>query len=84
MKPPALKELVTAFSREQQHKIYVQHRLHERAQEVKELIEQGAYIYVCGAVSMGKAVRDELVSMLGSTVVVDRMQKDGRFVEELW
>ncbi|CAJ1335711.1 unnamed protein product, partial [Effrenium voratum] len=31
--PPALKELITAFSREQKEKIYVQHRLKERGEE---------------------------------------------------
>eukprot|EP00931_Biecheleriopsis_adriatica_P091682 TRINITY_DN65568_c0_g1_i1.p1 TRINITY_DN65568_c0_g1~~TRINITY_DN65568_c0_g1_i1.p1 ORF type:complete len:683 (+),score=176.56 TRINITY_DN65568_c0_g1_i1:89-2137(+) len=84
MEPPALKELVTAFSREQAHKVYVQHRLKERAAEVKQLIGDGAYIYVCGAVNMGKAVRDELVTALGSADYVDRLQTEGRYVEELW
>jgi sulfite reductase (NADPH) flavoprotein alpha-component len=40
--------LSTAFSRDQEHKIYVQHRLLEHGKEVFELLEQGAYLYVCG------------------------------------
>ena len=51
-----LKQLITAFSREQKEKIYVQHRLRERQEEVKQMIADGGYIFVCGATSMGKQV----------------------------
>jgi|694.fasta_scaffold04059_2 sulfite reductase (NADPH) flavoprotein alpha-component len=37
-----------AFSRDQEHKIYVQHRMLEHAAELFRWIEEGAYIYVCG------------------------------------
>ena len=40
--------LDTAFSRAQEHKIYVQHRLQEHGKELFALLEQGAYFYVCG------------------------------------
>mmetsp|Transcript_26102 Transcript_26102/g.81083 ORF Transcript_26102/g.81083 Transcript_26102/m.81083 type:complete len:692 (-) Transcript_26102:25-2100(-) len=82
--PPALRELVTAFSREQQEKVYVQHRLRERSSEMAKLIGQGAYVYVCGGTSMGKAIRDELVSALGDSDYVSRLQTEGRYIEELW
>jgi sulfite reductase alpha subunit-like flavoprotein len=52
--PPALTELITAFSREQKEKIYVQHRLREKSAEVKQMMQDGGYIFVCGATSMGK------------------------------
>jgi len=84
MNPPPLKELVTAFSREQAHKVYVQHRLKDRANDIAAMMKDGAYIYVCGAVSMGKSIRDELVTILGNSEQLDRLQRDGRFVEELW
>ena len=49
--------LVTAFSREGSNKVYVQHRLEELAQEVNQLLEQGAYFYVCGdAANMAREV----------------------------
>lgn len=38
----------TAFSRDQEHKIYVQHRMWEHKEEVFEWLEKGAMIYVCG------------------------------------
>lgn len=43
-----LTRLDTAFSRDQERKIYVQHRMHEHARELWEWIEAGAHLYVCG------------------------------------
>lgn len=40
--------LDTAFSRDQEHKVYVQHKMLERGQELFELLEKDAYLYVCG------------------------------------
>lgn len=40
--------LETAFSRDQEHKIYVQHRLIEHGAELFSLLESGAVFYVCG------------------------------------
>jgi sulfite reductase (NADPH) flavoprotein alpha-component len=44
-----LTRLNTAFSRDQQEKIYVQHRMLQQAAELYEWIKNGASIYVCGA-----------------------------------
>ncbi|MGR3973755.1 MAG: sulfite reductase [Candidatus Rhabdochlamydia sp.] len=38
-----------AFSRDQEEKIYVQHRLLEKGEEVWQWLEQGAYFYICGS-----------------------------------
>src|SRR5262249_9400361 len=38
----------TAFSRDQSHKIYVQHRMLEHAAELWAWLEDGAHLYVCG------------------------------------
>lgn len=40
--------LDTAFSRDQEHKIYVQHRMQEHGRELFDLLQKGAYFYVCG------------------------------------
>jgi sulfite reductase (NADPH) flavoprotein alpha-component len=40
--------LDTAFSRDQDHKIYVQHRLREQASDLWAWLEEGAHLYVCG------------------------------------
>ncbi len=43
-----LTRLDAAFSRDQQEKIYVQHRMRERGAELYRWLERGAYFYVCG------------------------------------
>ncbi|MGE7023671.1 assimilatory sulfite reductase (NADPH) flavoprotein subunit [Solibacillus cecembensis] len=48
LKEGALTNLTVAFSRDTEHKVYVQHRLRENANEVYEWLEQGAVLYVCG------------------------------------
>lgn len=37
-----------AFSRDQAHKLYVQHKLLEKGRDVWSWLEQGAFFYVCG------------------------------------
>ena len=44
----ALARLDTAFSRDQGHKVYVQHRLREQGAELWRWLQEGAYLYVCG------------------------------------
>jgi sulfite reductase (NADPH) flavoprotein alpha-component len=59
----------TAFSRDQDHKIYVQNRMMEKANELWDWLEQGAHFYVCGDASrMAKDVDKalhEIVRMAG-------------------
>lgn len=43
-----LYQFTTAWSRDQEEKIYVQHRLKEHGAEVWEWFERGAYFYICG------------------------------------
>jgi sulfite reductase (NADPH) flavoprotein alpha-component len=65
-----LTRLTTAFSRDQEQKIYVQHRMAEHAKELFEWLEAGAYFYVCGdANRMAKdvdAALQEVVCRAGS------------------
>lgn len=44
----ALTELDVAFSRDQPHKVYVQHRMLDRSKELYAWLEGGAVVYVCG------------------------------------
>ena len=46
-----LTRLDTAFSRDQEAKIYVQHRMAENAAELWKWLEEGAHFYVCGDAS---------------------------------
>ncbi|KAL5614344.1 hypothetical protein BROUX41_004450 [Berkeleyomyces rouxiae] len=58
-------ELITAFSREGATKVYVQHRLKERAAEINELLLQKANIYVCGdAANMAREVNIVLAQII--------------------
>ncbi len=51
LKDGRLTRMDVAFSRDQEEKIYVQHRLLERGKEIYAWIEAGATIYVCGDAS---------------------------------
>ncbi|MER2191449.1 MAG: assimilatory sulfite reductase (NADPH) flavoprotein subunit [Solibacillus sp.] len=68
----SLTEMSVAFSRDTEHKVYVQHRLKENAQQVYEWLEQGAVIYVCGdektlAVSVDEALQTIVEQVGGKT-----------------
>lgn len=64
LKSGLVTQLDVAFSRDQQEKVYVQHRILEHAKQVWQWIQDGAYIYVCGdATRMAKDVNDALVTV---------------------
>jgi len=53
-----------AFSRDQAHKIYVQHRMLEQGKEIWAWLQNGAYFYVCGdAKRMAKDVNQALIDI---------------------
>ncbi|WP_448565472.1 assimilatory sulfite reductase (NADPH) flavoprotein subunit [Thalassotalea ganghwensis] len=65
LKSGLLTKISLAFSRDQQEKIYVQHRLKENASEVYQWLERGAHLYVCGDMSrMAKDVEQALVEII--------------------
>lgn len=65
VKDGVLSKISLAFSRDQEEKIYVQHRLLEQGAEVFEWLEQGAHFYVCGdANRMAKDVHEALVRLV--------------------
>jgi sulfite reductase (NADPH) flavoprotein alpha-component len=56
-----LTRMDTAFSRDQYHKIYVQHRMLENADLLWDWLQDGAHVYVCGdAKRMAKDVDNAL------------------------
>lgn len=89
-----LTELITAFSRDQASKVYVQHKLAERFQLLWSLIsKQNASVYVCGSTHMGRDVRGVFKSMfqsLGGLSVEEsanyltNLQTSDRYIQELW
>ena len=62
-----LTRLHTAFSRDQQKKVYVQDRMRENSVELFAWLEAGAYFYVCGdAERMAKDVELALLDIIAS------------------
>ena len=54
-----------AWSRQGEHKVYVQHKIAERAAEVWNWLQQGAHIYVCGdAARMARDVENALIEVI--------------------
>ncbi len=65
LKSGLLARLDTAFSRDQEKKIYVQHRMAEAGAELWKWISEGAYFYVCGDKNkMAKDVHDTLIAVV--------------------
>lgn len=61
----SLTRIDTAFSRDQDQKIYVQHRILEQAAELYKWLEEGAHFYVCGDASrMAKDVESALLRVI--------------------
>ncbi|CAN5915490.1 assimilatory sulfite reductase (NADPH) flavoprotein subunit [soil metagenome] len=61
----ALSKLDVAFSRDQPEKIYVQHRMLDKAKELYAWLESGAHFYVCGdATRMANDVHEALVAVV--------------------
>jgi len=62
-----LNKLDVAFSRDQQEKTYVQHRLKENAKEVFNWLESGAHFYICGDKNyMAKDVQETLKEIIAN------------------
>ena len=60
-----LTRLDTAFSRDQEEKIYVQHRMLEHGAELWSWLREGAHVYICGdASAMAKEVDDALRTII--------------------
>ena len=89
-----LHRLHTAFSRDQQDKIYVQHRMLEEAQELYSWLEEGAYFYVCGDASrMAKDVEHALLKTIelaggkspeDAAAYIDAMKKEKRYRKDVY
>lgn len=70
-----LHRLDLAFSRDQADKVYVQHRLLERAGDLYAWIQDGAHVYVCGdANQMAKDVHQALLRMAQQEGGLDETQ----------
>ncbi|CAD7084779.1 unnamed protein product [Hermetia illucens] len=75
-----------AFSRDQDHKVYVQHKIEEAESELKPLIfDEHATILVAGnSKDMPQSVKEAFTRVVGSADYIEKMIKEGRYQEETW
>lgn len=84
----------TAFSRDQDEKIYVQHRMLENSKDFYQWLDQGAIVYVCGdAQYMAKdvdAALHQIVEKEGGMTpdqakeYVKTLRKEGRYLRDVY
>lgn len=89
-----LTRIDVAFSRDQPEKIYVQHRLWERREEILSWLQDGAHIYVCGdEKGMAKDVDATLATILAEPLKGDleagraklkELTKAGRYQRDVY
>lgn len=88
-----LHRLDLAFSRDQAEKVYVQHRLRERGRDLYDWLQDGAHLYVCGAIAMGKDVHAALLDIVAShsggdaeaaAEYLSALQKEGRYARDVY
>ena len=89
-----LTHLHCAFSRDKEHKVYVQHRMLENAAELWRWIDAGAYFYVCGdALKMAKDVDAALRTIVQdqggkspeeAQVYVEQMKAEKRYKRDVY
>ena len=89
-----LTNISLAFSRDQQDKKYVQHKIEERAKEFFEWLENGAYLYVCGAKEpMSVDVENKILEVIaeqgqltddGAFRYLDMLKEEGRYCKDVY
>jgi sulfite reductase (NADPH) flavoprotein alpha-component len=93
LKQGTLARIDLAFSRDGTHKRYVQHRIAEHARELYDWLQQGAYLYVCGGIAMGKDVHAALLDAVAAHNGGDReaagdyldgLARQGRYARDVY
>jgi sulfite reductase (NADPH) flavoprotein alpha-component len=94
LKKKQLHKISLAFSRDQDEKVYVQHKLKQEAKLIYQWIEEGAYLYLCGdknrfSKSVEKALLDIIAEQSGETEQqalnrLTELRKSGRFQKDVY
>lgn len=89
-----LSRIDLAFSRDQEHKVYVQHRMLEQEVDLFEWIDKGASVYISGTKDpMSKDVEQTLIDIIGrqgqkepaaAAQYLEQMRKEGRFAKDVY
>jgi sulfite reductase (NADPH) flavoprotein alpha-component len=89
-----LSKIQLAFSRDQEEKIYVQHKMLRYGSEFYEWLQGGAYIFICGAkepmsIDVEKAIL-EIIRRFGNKkeaealAYLDELKEAGRYVKDVY
>ena len=79
-----LEKLDLAFSRDQQQRLYVQDLLRGQAPLVRQWVEHGAAIYVCGSLQgMAGGVHEALTEMIGKAAL-EQLAEEGRYRRDVY
>ena len=94
LKRGVLTRLAVAFSRDTDHKVYVQHRMKEAARDIYAWMKEGAFFYVCGdANRMAKDVHQALIEIYAeqgdmgidaAETAVKELQKSKRYQRDVY
>ncbi|MCL9806743.1 flavodoxin domain-containing protein [Flavobacterium amniphilum] len=89
-----LTKLDTAFSRDQERKIYVQDRIREKAQEFNNWLENGAGIYICGQKNpMSQDVEQAILEVIAkernisveeAKQVLETLENQGKYQKDVY
>jgi sulfite reductase (NADPH) flavoprotein alpha-component len=81
------------FSRDQEDKVYIQHRLRERGRELFHWLEEGAHVYVCGDTRMARDVHQTLLEVVArqarltpdqASEYVDELRRQARYQRDVY
>jgi sulfite reductase (NADPH) flavoprotein alpha-component len=94
LKTGVLTKMNVAFSRDQQKKVYVQHKMLSHGATFYEWVQAGAYIYVCGAKEpMSIDVENTILAifqLFGNKTTteaeqaLDQLKEEGRYVKDVY
>jgi sulfite reductase (NADPH) flavoprotein alpha-component len=93
-KDGVLTKLSTAWSRDTEKKVYVQHKILENSKELFEWLEKGANFYICGDKQhMAKDVHNALITVIAqegglsqedAEAYLNDLQKQGRYQRDVY
>lgn len=89
-----LTHLDVAFSRDQQHKIYVQDRIREKAAAFNQWLQDGAVLYICGqkapmSTDVEKVIIEVIATQRGisneaAIQVLETLENEGRYLKDVY
>ena len=93
-KSGVISSLDVAFSRDQDQKVYVQHRIEKRGEDVWRIMSSGGNVYICGdAKHMAKDVEATLIGIIqrfgqmgeaAAQQYLEALAKGDRYLKDVW